>query len=304
MRNSGIYVLNLGTDTLSGTIQGGSLNLPLSSIVSPNNQYLYVGTTYWTGTMYNGGLYTISLSNDMVVNVINGFAGVPGAFAFSPDGGSLYLSDGAGNFIAVNLGSHTIYKMIGGQSITDMAMSSNGVYAYIATGGGGTVNTINIGTGITVNTISGFRDPTGITLSQNGQYAWVSDTGDDELSEVNLGTGAIVMIIGCLNPSSPIILSSDGTDAYYAGGSAACPQYANRLVEINLNSGAITVKSAAQPFGLPGLQISPDEQNAYFYEGYSQGGFITMNISTGTVSNIVTGFGSEEGFAVYTPTSP
>jgi YVTN family beta-propeller protein len=69
-----------------------------------------------------------------------------------------------------------------------LALSIDGLFAYVANGDGGSISILDLTENNQIAEIEVGRDPNSIALTPDGQKAYVSNTGDNDVSVINLAT--------------------------------------------------------------------------------------------------------------------
>jgi YVTN family beta-propeller protein len=205
--NSGsanVTVLTASTGGVFSTVGVGSG--PTGVAITPDTLKVYV-TNFNddTVTVLNNpfsGPITVSGSP---ISVGDGPQAV--ATAVRPNtGGTIfaYVVNKAGNSISfintstdavtttVSLNSGLASGLLAGTGPSAIAITPDGVRAYVANSTSNTVSVVDLATGAVVATLSGFSAPAGVAISRTGTRAYVTNSGNNTVTVINTGDNSIV----------------------------------------------------------------------------------------------------------------
>lgn len=94
------------------------------------------------------------------------------------------------------------------------AYGESSTLAYVANEAAGTIEQVNLGTGVLGAPISVGSKPVAIAITPNGSTAYVADYGSSEIVPVALATGAVGTPIALSDRPAAIAISPNGSTAY------------------------------------------------------------------------------------------
>jgi YVTN family beta-propeller protein len=173
------------------------------------------------------------------------------------------------------------YTIIGsitvGAGPNGVAITPNGVHAYVTNTNDGTVSVIDMIARTVITTITVGNDPNTIAITPNGAKAYVTNSDDGTVSVINTGTNmvstTIVLPITAPDTGSPtpqyVRITPDGSRAYVANEDGVNSYFINTATDVPT---AINIGIQAES-----VAISPNGALAYF------GGHLSTNTNTGEV---------------------
>jgi YVTN family beta-propeller protein len=195
------------------------------AVMSPDGQYLYCTGKDGSGTLWIQQVVTLGDAN---FNSWSGFVGTQlYGICISPDGGTLYVSNGAtsGLVYSVNIATGVVTGMSVGNGPMGLALSPDGRTLYCALHGGGQVAVINTFTMAVTQTISGFTNPARVAVTPDGSVLWVTNYTTGNVTPVNTSTFAL---------GTPVSVGSNATDV------AIVPAFNGVLGTATLSLGPLT----------------------------------------------------------------
>lgn len=167
---STITIINVATDTVTGTIVG--FDGPSGMVITPNGLTGYVnnyGATPGVGSGNGTTVRVVNLNTNTIVGGPITVGQAPAALAISPNGSYVY-------------------------SINYMTGLTDGTISVIQTSNNSSI----------INAMSGLSGPFGIALNPSGTIACVTNFGSNNFTPI----GTTVSIISLSNPLSPIITNT------------------------------------------------------------------------------------------------
>ena len=211
------YVTDIGPSTVSVIDTGTNLSSPPSRglptpsgiAITPNGLYAYVT---------NSGTSTVSVIDTGTNTVVATIWGSPTPTPSPSPRTALRLRGGlrSRRRLGDRHRDQPVAATISGFSNPyAIAITPNGLYAYMADSGPETVSVIDTGTDTVVATISGFGDPYGIAITPNGLYAYVTDAPPHRHGDRHRDQPVVATISGFNNPYG-IAITPNGLYAYVA----------------------------------------------------------------------------------------
>ena len=214
---------------------------------------------------YNLEVDFISMRNLWFVN--NGAANVS----------MIYYSN---NTLALNKVSGGTGLVIVGSSPIGVAITPNGLYAYVTNQGSNTVSVVSTSSDSVVSTISVGTDPDGIAITPNGQYAYVANYNSNSVSVISTSSNSVVATIPIGTNPTGVAVTPNGQYAYVAnfiGNSVS-------VIYTSSNSVVATVPIGTNPRG---VTITPNGQ--YAYTANAGNSISVVSTSSNSVVTTITG---------------
>ena len=232
--------------------------LVIDSVVTPPAFGIAVrddGLTYFT-ELYNGGVGITSTQT----RIVEGFiptGSVPTGAAFSPDGGTAYVTNqGSQNVGVISVASAqqvaTIFTPAGSPLV--VRVSPDGTRLFVSTGST-TVYIVDTQTQQIIGSVEVGFTPNAFAVHPDGRIIYVSAASGGTVSEVDMFTGTVLRIFTVGGVPQDMAVTRDGKRLYVAN-------EAGYLNEIDLLAGqpAPTIDLAGGAFG---IGVTPDDNQAY-----------------------------------------
>ena len=210
------------------------------------------------------GLAGVSTASAAVnTNVMNRVTvhGKPTAVAITPNSSTVLVTQASDRLSFINPATRTVTRTVTTCSDpTDVAVSPNGVSAYVVCSG--EVWKFNI-----ADTISLFAySPQFIAITPDGTRAYITDGATAQLIVVDLDTGNVITTLPLQNEISPsdVAISPDGTRAITVTSEANIDQF---NIDPNSADYNTRIRSDASSPGMTGVVFSPDSTRAYIALG-------------------------------------
>jgi YVTN family beta-propeller protein len=177
-----------------------------------------------------------------------------------------------------------------GSDPTGVALTSDGLLAYVATGNDGDVAVIYVPTGQVLQTIDVGAEPTAIALSPNGTHLYTANSNLNTVSVVDTATGQLTQTIAVGFSPSALAVSQNGARVYVA----------------NLDDNTISVIDAATNTvsGTIGVGTSPSavalsaDGRSLYVTNYAAGTISVINTASGKVIHTVSVGGNPVAIAL------
>jgi len=184
-------VIDTSTNTEIDQIQapGYSTGLPDQPVVSAD------GTRLFVGYLGSGSVNVYSTADDSYIGSIVLSGGDPNGIAVSPDGQTLYACDGGGLSYANSATlTETFFQALPG-GCADVVLNSLGTIAYVSNPGGNTVSVINTATHAVVATPRVGLLPEGVSITPGGAEVYVANTNGNSVSVISTSSNAVTNTI-------------------------------------------------------------------------------------------------------------
>jgi YVTN family beta-propeller protein len=271
---SGTYntVIGTVTDQVPSTF-----NIPYAIAITPNGSTAYVcnynnNSVSIIDTNSNSGTYNtvIGTVSDQDPSTFN----IPGGIAIAPDGNKAYVCNLDGNSLSIidTNSTHTltynhvinvIQNSIPFVQPYGIAITPDGLTAYVTNFDGNSVSIIdiatNIVTGFVTDTDATFSNPQAIAITPNGRTAYVCNRDSNTVSVINLEEQAVAesLIMGDISAPQAIAITPDGTKAYVCNSNSDTV----RIINTSDNTVDNTIISVGpNPIA---IAITPDGTTAY-----------------------------------------
>lgn len=225
--NGRLYVSNLGTQrvTVINTNSYAEIN-QIPGFAAPYTISLNTdGTRLYVSCYSSHAVYVHDTNSGLRIGTLSGYTYAAG-LAFNPGNTRLY----AGAYTNVNIidpPSHTQVGAIRGFSIPrDMAFSPHNSTStptlYVVNTNASNIITVNAGTNIIRNTLTGFSTPYGIAMHGSLPFAYVTDYGNNSLKIIDTLSETVIDAITGLNQPFGVALSPNNARIFvsnYGGAS-------------------------------------------------------------------------------------
>ena len=203
------------TDTPETDVKVGTD--PTNLAVTPDGSQVWVTDTGpQTGEPSLGDVKVISTATDTVTATIPLPWTDPHAIAFSPSGGTAYVTTSAG-VIAFNTATQRVSGLIPGlgdpQGVT---VASNGT-VYVTNTAQNVVDVINPGTNRVAHTIAVGQLPWQSALSPDGSTLYVADSDSDQVSVISTATDKVTGTISVTGDPASVAVTPDGSRLWVGG---------------------------------------------------------------------------------------
>lgn len=291
------YVTNLGSNTVSAidtTTNTVTATIPLATaplgiVASTDGTRVYVGDINLggggggAGSLFissgpGGNVYVIDTSNNTVIRTIvlsNGeFASL---LAITPDGNTLYGSNGNGDLFAIDIASGAITATIPGIASGGVAVTPDGATVYAANFHGSTVSAVSTATNTVTATIPVGANPGSIQLgiTSDGAFVYVPNHGPNTVSVISTATNTVTATIPVGSSPSGAAVSPNGSFAYAANTGA------NSVSAITVPTNTVSATIHTSNFGPQGLAFTPD--SAFVYIADENGTVDVIATATNTI---------------------
>jgi YVTN family beta-propeller protein len=232
MHGSRLYFADTGNDTVA-VINSAKLNVdnyenpaetlihvgydPENLAVTPDGRQVWVADTGpQTGGPSLGGISVISAATLKVTATMRLHTD-PRAIAFSPSGGTAYVTTGRG-LLVINTATDQIVAAIHGLGDPEgVAVSRDGSTVYVTNTVQGVVDVISAATNTVTGTIGVGQLPWQLVLSANGSTLYVADGDSDAISVISTASDTVTDTIS--DPGDPVsvALTPDGSQLWVGG---------------------------------------------------------------------------------------
>jgi YVTN family beta-propeller protein len=185
--------------------------------VTPDGSQLWVADTGpQTGPGSPTDIKVISLATDKVTATLP-LSGAPAQIAFSPSGGTAYVTTAAGlwNF---NTATDQVSGVI--QGLGDphgVVVSPDGSTVYVTDTADNAVDVINAATNEVTDTIPVGQLPWGMALSKDGGTLYVADPDSNGISVIDTATDAVTATIPLAGGPDVLALTPNGSQLWVTG---------------------------------------------------------------------------------------
>jgi YVTN family beta-propeller protein len=153
-----------------------------------------------------------------------------------------------------------------------VAITPEGVFAYVANYDAGTVSVIDTATNTVVATIPVVASPAYMAITPDGAFAYVANTTSDTVSVIDTGTNTVVATVPVGRGPIGVAITPNGAFAYVTNAFGSLGSVS--VIATATNTVVATIGVGATPYG---VAITPDGAFAY-----------VVNKSSNTVSVIDT----------------
>jgi gliding motility-associated-like protein len=205
--NSGdntVSIISTSTKTVIRAISLPKFGFASAIAINPDGSKIYIGSSSTTNlAIVNTATYT---STVIALSTIGASYGVE----VSPDGSKVYV--GAGKVVVLNAATNSIITTIDtGFAPFGIAISSNGLYAYVANANSNTVSVINTATYKVLTNIKVYEQPLGVALSADENTLYVTNFSAKLVSAINTTTNTIIKNINVGLAPRDVKISKAGT---------------------------------------------------------------------------------------------
>lgn len=279
----------------------------LSSVSSTSTSHTY---HYTSNGMYSGpDSFTVQATNPL--NPLPTEITVPIVVALPST--RAYVADAGHN----NVGIISVSNAASAGIITDtvhlvhapisLAVSPQGIKAYVGNDGANTITSINSLTNATIQNVTGtFNNPSAIAFTPDGTKAYVVNSGSNSVNVIDAQTDTVIASVNengfPFNQPSSIIIMSDGMKAYVVNEFGANVS----IIDLDLSSSTynkvvgyvVDVSSLLSGDVLSEIALTPDGSRAYV-TNQNNGSYAVVIIDA--INDIVTGTVDENGFSFDVP---
>lgn len=264
MSDNSVVVVDVATRSVVATILDPSLVGPTYVASSRDAATVYIGN--------NGGstVTVISTATNIVKGVIDtgavcaplSGAGCTQAVAVSPDGATVYVSNGLTVTVASAATDTVITQITAGSGPGPLALTPDGKTLYVANIDDGTVSVISTATDTVTATIGGVSGPASAVMSPDGTTLYV--VGNSGISAISTASNTIVEQLGPAGgfELSSLAISPDGSTLYVTGADASGFAVFWLAIASNTVTDTITIPFSAFGF-FAGVAVTPDGSQLY-----------------------------------------
>jgi YVTN family beta-propeller protein len=190
---------------------------PEGVAVSPDGSQVWVADTGpQTGEPTLGALSVISAATNTVTATIPLPGTDPRQIAFSPSGGTAYVTTGIGLYV-INTATHRIDTVIGGLGDPEgVTVAPNGT-VYVTNTVQNVVDVISATANRVTRTIAVGQLPWQMALTSDGATLYVADGDSDAVSVINTATDAVTNTITVSGDPVSVALTPDGSQLWVGG---------------------------------------------------------------------------------------
>lgn len=176
-----------------------------------------------------------------------------------------------------------------------VAITSDGLFAYVFNGGDSTVSVINTQTYQLETTIFlGLSSPFGtegiIAISPNGQFAYITNTINDKVHVIDISNNSWVQNISISGPSG-IAFSPDGAFAYVASINST-----TQLFRIDTSTNTVTpltIAGSPSPFSTPVYVIVTANGTMAYVSNFASSTISVINLTNNTLLTTISALNGE-----------
>jgi YVTN family beta-propeller protein len=232
MSGDTLYFADTGNDTVA-VINAATLNPdnyanpaetlihvgfnPQGLAVTPDGSQVWVADTGpQTGQPSLSGISVISTATNTVTSTLR-LPTDPREIAFSPSGGTAYVTTGAG-LLVINTSSHRVTGVVPGLgNPEDAAVSPDGKTVYVTNTAQGVVDVISTATNRVTRTIKVGQMPWQLVLSSDGGTLYVADGDSNAISVISTKSGTVTDTISDAGDPVSLALTPDGSQLWVGG---------------------------------------------------------------------------------------
>jgi YVTN family beta-propeller protein len=191
---------------------------PEGVAVSPDGSQVWVADTGpQTGEPSMGGLSVISTGTDTVTATLPLPGTDPRQIAFSPSGGTAYVTTGIGVFV-INTATHRVVTLIGGLGNPEgVTVSPDGKTVYVTNDVQNVVDVISAASNRVTAAIAVGQLPWQLALTSDGGTLYVADGDSDAISVISTATDAVTNTISVSGDPVSVALTPDGSRLWVGG---------------------------------------------------------------------------------------
>ena len=257
------YVTNISSDNVTpidtATNTPGALidvgGSPKQLSITPNNQTAYL-SIFPNAAVQPLDLTTMPPTPGSLISVNE-----PRGSAITPDGSFVFVANDTNTVTPIDIATNTPQSTIAvGNIPVDIAITPNGLKAYVANNGSKNVTPINLTNRSPGTPISVVGNPQAIAITPDGQTAYVVGQGPDEVTPIDLNNNTTLTPISVGDAPFDIAISPNGTIALVTNANS------NSVSVINLSNNSVS--STLTGFNLPiGVAITPDGKKGFVVNG-------------------------------------
>jgi YVTN family beta-propeller protein/probable HAF family extracellular repeat protein len=220
------YVANAGTNTSSVPVFSTATNQVVATVpvgiaesgsvsITPDGKFVYVGGGI-IGSSETATMAVISTATNSVVSTFP-VSGLTGS-----DFGPFFIRNGAFGYVAqfapsvtpglvavLTVPSNTVTQTVAvGTLPTDIAITPDGAYAYVANEGSNNVSVIDTSSNTVIATVPVGNQPDSIAITPDGALAYVANLADSTVSVIQTSTNSVVATIPVPSPFGILITSA------------------------------------------------------------------------------------------------
>jgi YVTN family beta-propeller protein len=231
LHGSTLYFADTGNDMVSiinaATLDPSNYNPAETDIhVGINPGYLAVtpdGSQLWvadtgpqTGAGSPTGIEVISTATDKVTATLP-LPSAPAQIAFSPSGGTAYVTTAAGLWIFDTATQKVIDIISGLGDPHGIAVSPDGSTVYVTNTSDNLVEVIDAATNTVTDTIPVGQLPWQLVVSKDGSTVYVADPDSNQVSVISTKTDSVTTEIPLAGGPDTLALTPDGSQLWVAG---------------------------------------------------------------------------------------
>jgi YVTN family beta-propeller protein len=264
MSDNSVVVVDVATGSVVTTILDPSLSGPAYVASSRDAATVYIGNNA------SSTITVIATATNTVRGVINTgavcapltSAGCTQAVAVSPDGATVYVSNGLTVTVASAATDTVITQITAGSGPGPLALTPDGRTLYVANINDGTVSVISTATDTVTATIGGVPGPTSAVMSPDGNTLYVVD--NNGIGAISTAGNTLVQQLGPADgfELSSLAISPDGSTLYVTG--ADTNGFAVFWLTIASNTVTDTITIPFSAFGFfQDVAVTPDGSQLY-----------------------------------------
>jgi phospholipase C len=190
---------------------------PEGLAVTPDGSHVWVAETGpQTGQPSLGGISVISAATDTVTSRLN-LPSDPREIAFSPSGGTAYVTTGDG-LLVINTATLKVVTVIRGLgNPEDVAVSPDGKTVYVTNTVQGLVDVISAAANKVTDTIKVGQLPWQLVLSADGSTIYVADGDSNAISVISTKSDTVTDTISDAGDPVSVALTPDGSQLWVGG---------------------------------------------------------------------------------------
>jgi YVTN family beta-propeller protein len=190
---------------------------PEGVAVSPDGSQVWVADTGpQTGEPTLGALSVISAATNTVTATIPLRGTDPRQIAFSPSGGTAYVTTGIGLYV-INTATHRIVTVVGGLGNPEgVTVAPNGT-VYVTNDVRNVVDVISAATNRVTRTIAVGQLPWQMAVTSDGKTLYVADGDSDAVSVISTATNAVTSTIAVSGDPVSVALTPDDSRLWVGG---------------------------------------------------------------------------------------
>jgi len=248
--------VNLSSNTVGASIPVGT-NPVFNPVITPNGSRAYVPNAA------SNSISVIDLSTNSVIATISGVP-IPNGMAMLPNGSFAYATNGGigtNTIQKIDVATNTIVATIPTGELAgdakDIAITPNGLFAYVTSANSNNVDVIDLTSDSSVAFIPiAGSFPFEIAITPNGQTAYVTINGGSTVIPINLATNTPEAPISVGMAPFGLAITPDGSKVYVANAVSKTVS----VISTATNSVIATIPVELTP---ENIAIAPDGLRAY-----------------------------------------